>query len=64
MQLEKTNGAIKNPEKLTTLIIGHTRNKTKTNKTQKTKKNSNMDPTKKRGRTHVLTKGKQFLSLI
>ena len=38
LQLEKTNGAIKNPEKLTTLIIGHTRNKTKTNKTQKTKK--------------------------
>jgi hypothetical protein len=62
--LEKTEGAIKNSdlEPLAVLSIQDTgRRQTKyKNTTQKLKKMSNMDPTKKR----VSAKGKQFLPLL
>ena len=62
--LEKTEGAIKNSdlEPLAILSIQDTgRRQTKyKNTTQKLKKMSNMDPTKKR----VSAKGKQFLPLL
>ena len=48
--LEKTEKAIKNGQSRDTGNIGHTKHK-KTNKTyQKTKKMSNTDPTKNRGK--------------
>jgi hypothetical protein len=51
-RLEKTKGAIKNGQCRDTGNIGHTRHETKTinlkhNTTQKTKKMSNLDATKK-----------------
>jgi len=55
-----------NPEKLATLGKQDTRwRQTKQKNTpQKTKKMSNMEPTKIRMWTQVLVKGKQFLDLI
>ena len=48
--------------------IGHTRHRTKTNKTQittkKSKKMSNPDSTKNRGWIQMVSKRKQFLTLI
>ena len=70
--LEKTEGEIKNGQSRDTGNIRNTRHKTKTkhkNKTthtqhRKLKKMSNTDPTKFRGRSHVLLKEKQFVPLI
>jgi len=52
--LEKTEGAIKNEQSRDTGNIGHTRHRTKANKTKKNtnkkaKKKNNTDPTKNRG---------------
>ena len=57
---EKTEVAIKNGQSRDIGNIGHTRNRTKTNrikKTQKTKKMSNTDPTKKWGMNPIACKG-------
>ena len=60
--LEKAEGAIKNGQSRDTGNIVYTRHTTKTNKTttkhRKLKKMSNTDPTKNRGWTQVLSKGK------
>ena len=64
---DTTEGAIKNWQYRDTGNIGHTTHRTNTKKkytTQKTKKMTNTDPTKNRGWTQVLVKGKQFLPLI
>jgi len=45
----KTEGTIKNEQSRDTGNIGNTRHRSKTNKTQKSKKISNTDPTKKLG---------------
>ena len=64
--LEKTEGAFKNGQSRETVNTRHIGHRTKTNKakntTQKTKKMSNTDPSKKPGRTQLPTKGKQLLT--